>query len=224
MDGNAALLALLRSKDVYSKSDVTVQPYDPSRLQVFTSGITASSLRDRLPAVDQKLLDHARSRILLPPGEWDRRCDAGEVHPIYPYWDVRLRRSASLRLHLFKQLYACGLLGLRLRARTRAALFTVAKKDGTQRLIVDGREASAMCHRPPKIALGSAAAIADIDLSSSALSESFGPAATSVHTHGASADVRQGFYQLHWGDGASLFAFDYPMRLDSFDTDQFAAR
>ena len=96
----------------------------------------------------------------------------------------------------------------------------VGKKDGSQRLIVDGREASAMCHRPPKICLGSAAAIGEFDLSTESLRASFGDAAGDVQVHGASADLKQGFYQLNWEAGASLFGFDFPMPLSAFDTDQ----
>jgi len=100
MDGRAALLSVLRSKDLYSQSDVAVEPYDPSRFSVLSSGIVASPLRERLGQADRLLLDNAASRIVLPAAEWGRRCEAGEVTPVYPYWDVRLRRSPARRLQL----------------------------------------------------------------------------------------------------------------------------
>ena len=100
-----------------------------------------------------------------------------------------------MRLKLFKDLIACGLVGLRLRLRARVALFFAAKKDGTLRMIVDAREASAMCRRPPRTALGSASAVASLDLCDEVITEAFGD--EKVETPGASAGLRQGFYQLH---------------------------
>ena len=215
LDGRSALHALLKSKDLYSTSTLTVKTFDPKIFTITSSGVVAAPLRDRLPPEGLELMDQARRRIFRSARDWNQRQESGEVPPIYPYWDVRLRQSPALRLKLFKDLIACGLVGLRLRLRARAALFFVAKKDGTLRMIVDAREASAMCRRPPRTALGSASAVASLDLCDEVITEAFGD--EKVEIHGASADLRQGFYQLHWKEMGSMFGFDYPTSLGSFD-------
>ena len=102
-------------------------------------------------------------------------------------------------------------MGLRLRFRARAGIFFVAKKDDTLRMVVDGREPSSLRRRPPHTGLGSAAAISALDLS---LADS--EAGPNFQVHGASADLRQGFYQLTWRSMASWFGFDYPEPISEF--------
>ena len=73
-----------------------------------------------------------------------------------------------------------------------------------------------MCKRTPKVALGSATGIAELDLSLQALTEEFGEGSASLQVRACSADLRQGFYQLRWRDGASLFGLDCQTPLGDF--------
>eukprot|EP00972_Heterocapsa_arctica_P043067 6349438-Heterocapsa_arctica.AAC.1 len=102
-----------------------------------------------------------------------------------------------------------GLVGLRRRIRARAGLFFVTKKDGSLRMVVDGREPSSFHLRPPHTGLGLAAAISSLDLSAAALDATH-PPGLPRDVHGDSADLRQGFYQLTWPEMGSWFGFDYP--------------
>ena len=73
--------------------------------------------------------------------------------------------------------------------------FFVAKKDGFIRAVVDGQQASAFRHRPPKYSLDAAAALVQWDLSSEALALE-GITEEMIELLGAGADLSEGFYQL----------------------------
>eukprot|EP00959_Pyramimonas_sp_CCMP1952_P018625 393377-Pyramimonas_sp.AAC.1 len=118
--------------------------------------------------------------------------ETGELAPVYPFWDVNLRRDPKLRLDLFKRLIRIGLVGVRTRCRARASIFFVGKKDGSLRMVIDGLEPSAMHRRPPRAELGSAAALSGLCLDADTLVDG------DSGYHGASADLRQGFYQMQW--------------------------
>ena len=208
IDGRSALADILKSKDIYSGSDVPVRPYNPAKFSVLTSGIEAKPLYDRLPPIGQHFMNHASSLICREPAELERLVDAGNIQPVYPYWDVNLRHRRQLRLDLFRQLMKVGLVGLRLRIKARASLFFVTKKNDQLRLVVDGREASSLHKRPPSIGLGSASAVASVDLSDDAL-QAASSARQPAQVFGASADLRQGFYQMTWLQMGSWFGFDY---------------
>ena len=71
----------------------------------------------------------------------------------------------------------------------------VAKKAGLIRAVVDGRQASAFCHRPPKCSLGAAAALAQWDFSPEALALE-GITEEMIELLGIGADLVDGFFQL----------------------------
>ena len=218
-DGESALENLLRSKDLYSAAPTPVRPYEPHKFKVLSSGIVATPLRDRLPPDGRIMMDQANTLICRPQPEVDRMIESGEITPVYPYWDVVLRRSRRKRLDLFRRLMDAGLVGLRQRIRARAGIFFVTKKDGSLRMVVDGREPSSFHRRPPHTGLGSAAAISTLDLSPAALDVTHPPGHPRA-VHGASADLKQGFYQLTWPEMGSWFGFDYPEPLHEFGVNQ----
>ena len=208
VNGPGALSQLLKSKDMYSGSPVAVRPFVAEKFSVLHSGIRALPLRERLPPLGQHFVDHANSLICRPQDELNALVDSGHIQPVTPFWDMNLRHRRSVRIDLFKKLMAVGLVGLRLQIRARAALFFVEKKDLSLRLVVDGREASALHRRPPSVGLGSAAALSGIDLSPSAMKAAGARPGDPVF--GASADLRQGFYQMTWLDMGSWFGFEFP--------------
>jgi len=119
-----------------------------------------------------------------------------------------------MRLDLFRRLIKIGLVGLRRRMRARASIFFVWKKDRTVRTVIDGREPSSLHRRPPHTSLGLAGALSSLDLSGLAEPQE----EPSRDAHGASANLRQGFYQLLWPEMASWFAFDFPEAAAEFGT------
>ena len=74
----------------------------------------------------------------------------------------------------------------------RAALFFVDKKGTQIRTIVDGREASQYCHRPPYAFLGSVGARAEMDLSAATLARDGIPPSSPLY--GAAAHLSDGFH------------------------------
>ena len=138
--------------------------------------------------------------------------DSGDIAPVYPYWDVNLRRSKKLRTFLFRRLLELGLVGLRRRCRSRASIFFAKKKDGTQRMVIDGREPSSLHSRPPHVGLGSASAVSSLDISGLMTVTAAG---FTSPVHGASADLRQGFYQMQWLEMARGLPLITPTELNN---------
>ena len=134
--------------------------------------------------------------------------DTGEVTSVTPYWDVELKRDRSARIALIRELADIGLVNFQLRIFCRASLFFVDKKGVQIRIIVDGREASLYCRRPPYTPLGSAGAWSEVDLSAETLEASGVPGGAEIH--GAAADLSDGFHQFTHAELGSLFGFDFP--------------
>ena len=88
---------------------------------------------------------------------------------VEPYWDARLRGDRALRLDLYRALRRCGLLGFCFRRKARARLFTVKKKNGLQRLIVDGRQANSQHRPPPTTRLSTPSGLTSLDFSEATL-------------------------------------------------------
>ena len=80
--------------------------------------------------------------------------DTGEVTSVTPDWGAELKRDRSARIALIRELAEIGLVSFQLRIYCRAALFFVDKKGVQIRIIVDGRDASLYCRRPPLHAPG----------------------------------------------------------------------
>ena len=120
--------------------------------------------------------------------------------------------TATSAFNFFKDLPAVGLVSFTRRIRARVAPFFVTKKNGDLRLVIDGKEPSALHRRPPYTPLGSAAAISAVDMSSTTVSRasSLSNAPDSESFFGANADLRQGFYQLTWIEMCEWFGFDCP--------------
>ncbi|CAK0812480.1 unnamed protein product, partial [Prorocentrum cordatum] len=214
MDGDEALLSILKSKDVYSGRPTPVRPYEPHLLKILDSGIRPLPIRSLVPDSMLPLINEPEKFIFRSQSVLDGMVESGELPPVYPFWDVNLRRDPALRLDPFKKLMRIGLVGVHTRCRARASIFFIGKKDGSSlRMVIDGREPSSMHRRPPRTELGSAAALSGLCLDSGQL------CASDDGCHGASADLRQGFYQMQWLEIGSWFCFDFPMAIRNFDTD-----
>jgi hypothetical protein len=96
---------------MYTSAPCNVKPYCPEKFGVLSSGILARPVRPRLPPIGQHFMDHAYRLICRPPDEVERLIEAGDISPVYPYLDVRLRRSRSSRLQLLRRLMEVRLVG-----------------------------------------------------------------------------------------------------------------
>lgn len=118
---------------------------------------------DENPRTSSKINEHQIERTT-------EEIAAANVELPTPYWDPTLRRDRRKRRHLLDHLARMKLVSFRRRIKARAAMFFVNKKPGPDgeeliRLILDARQACALHHAPPKVHLGSAGAISQIDMS-----------------------------------------------------------
>ena len=185
----------------------TVRDYCREKLRILREGVTPLPLRPRLPQDACAHLDSLWTSIVRPESEMEILFENGEAQGITPYWDRTLQHDRLARIKLIQELSAVGLVGFQTHIYCRAALFFVDKKGSAIRMIVDGREASQHCHRPPYTSLGSAGAWAEMDLSDTTLLRNgLDP---SRPAFGASADLRDGFHQFTDPTLGSLFGFDF---------------
>lgn len=103
-----------------------------------------------------------------------------------------------------------GVIGFRRRAKSFMALFFVAKKDGTIRMIGDARRCNLAHRDPPRVALGSAAAVSEIDWSPGALGSDEDADAPQLYAGGL--DLVDGFFQFSVPHLGSWFALNYAER------------
>ena len=216
----AALKELLQAKDLYSQEPQHLAPYDPSLLKIL------STVAQPLPATT--LLPPEESSVLSKPELLARSSEDLEQHSFKhscpkPYWDPLLRKP-STRRDFLRRLAKVGLLTGTDCVHSEVGFLCVKKKGGKQRLISDARMANWLMRLPLKTKLGSAAAMAELDLSdlkmgSAALDDDDHDAsellqaamggtggAVEFEVRSSAADVDDSFYQFHTPQLASCFA------------------
>ncbi|CAK0882091.1 unnamed protein product, partial [Prorocentrum cordatum] len=123
------------------------------------------------------------------------------------------------RIDFIKHLASVGLVGFRLSVRGRVGAFCVGKEDGPLRFILDGCEPSPPHRRPPHTALGSAGALAGLDLSDQALRpQGVDPQAADIRAAGLG--LKDGLYQFANDDLADWFGFNCPEAASDFGDPQ----
>eukprot|EP00973_Karenia_brevis_P094274 12421627-Karenia_brevis.AAC.1 len=107
----------------------------------------ATPLTSLAPAFEREMLTNPDQYILRDA----RALELANEHDgqVTPYWDPKPRFSRLERLRLFERLRVLKLVGFRQAIRGRVGRFFVSKKDGTLRMIIDGRESSRLCRKPP---------------------------------------------------------------------------
>ena len=204
-----AFESTIKTKDIYAVLPHNLRPFDESKLKILRGRVHPAPLRDRLPPDSLRYLDNHRTLISRSQKEIDDLNEQGLLPQIRPYWDPVLRWNRSVRIRLSCRLAAMGLIGFRLSILARVALFFVGKKDGGLRMVVDGREPSALHRPPPHVNLGSAGAIAQLDLSDDMLGLC-DLDWDSADFHAAGADLEDGFHQFTEEELASYFGLDFP--------------
>ncbi|CAK0874268.1 unnamed protein product [Prorocentrum cordatum] len=215
VDGERSLREILLPTDQYELEPQHLASYDVTRLRVCKGDIRPVPVAELLPAEAAVFLRHFRSQIELTASEAaDRIQQAGGLPE--PSWDPVLRGDAELRRDFFRRLAKIGIVGFRRVIEFRCGAF-VHKKDGDIRFICDAR-ATNMCHRPPpRTALGGAASLSEIDLSSYATS--LGGSGGVCEPRFSWADVKDCFYQLANEEMGSWFGFDSPLTVEEWDLD-----
>ena len=80
------------------------------------------------------------------------------------YLDPRLRSSRKAYIRLVQRLVSCGVLTYGTVQLCDVGVFSVAKKSGKQRLVVDARRANLCFEEPPGVSLPTSAAFARLEL------------------------------------------------------------
>ena len=179
-------------------------PYDATRVRVAREGITPKPLARLVGPPGREVLSRIRERALKTEDEISST-PAEEF--VQPYSDPHLRGGEGLR-GLVDRLLPTGFLTFRRRAIAKVGVFTVAKKDGSQRLVFDCRVSNALCRDAPHTELATANALCNLDLSDEALGQVAANADDSAAISFAAADLTDGFYQFALDDVASLFCLD----------------
>ncbi|CAK0792469.1 unnamed protein product, partial [Prorocentrum cordatum] len=189
-----ALFELLNTSDMYDTEPQGLEVFDADRLKVLKRPTNPKPLESVLSSF--ALTQHLESerRLERAAAEVEARIQDGLITPVKPYWDPKLRASRPALFALLKDLLARGLGGLRASIRARIALAFRAKKGGSQRVIVDAREANQLTQEPPHVQLGGPGALRDLDLSDAAF-EIAGCDPRGADVRVASLDLHQGFYQ-----------------------------
>eukprot|EP00971_Amphidinium_carterae_P052220 1027986-Amphidinium_carterae.2 len=202
---------ILRCKDMYSVDQSNVAEYTYDKVTILTAGVEPKDVETVLPGPLIPIVQNPEAFILRSEQELTQR--GGDDDIIRPYWDPTLAGNAEERRRLILRLNALGLVGFRRKIRCQVGMFTVHKKNGTQRLIVDARQANRVCRRPPHGDLGTVTALTQV------WTPRRDPEEISAQGHGASVDLYNGFYQFRARSLGSLFGIDFPERAEVWGID-----
>ena len=216
LNADAALQEICSSKDLYAqKADVKVAAFDITKIKVLKRQLEP---KDTISLGTDEVRHYLQSpeELIVRPS-WELEAADFKVDLPEPFWSPELRRSLKRRIELYGKLRDANLLTFRRRRRARAGIFTVMKKDGMQRLIVDARQANACHYTPPKARLSTPSGILAVDFSEVSMENSgFGGVAGDWDPpSGEAGDVGDCFYNFQVPFMASWFAFD-----DRFTTQQ----
>ena len=204
-----AVQDLAQRSYLYSQEASPLVATDLDKIKILRRRLDPKDARDLAPPEARDYLEHFSELVERPGLELDLiRGDLNE-----PYWDPGLRRDKQKRILLYQALDKANLLDFRRRRKARVGFFTVRKKDGHQRLIIDARQANS-CHQPPPVTrLATPAGITAVDLTrETLLSNGFGEALDMNGVTAEAGDVGDCFYNFCVPELASWFCTD-----DTFD-------
>ena len=156
-----AALSELLAKSAYGGEPATLAPLDISLLSLPRVGRRPISVTDALgESAGGKIVEALKSAV-LPKELADERVRETGVRR--PYSDPALRQPGTYS-QVIRLLLERNLVGLRRTCRRRVGLFTVWKKSGKQRVIIDARIANAAFAEPPSVSLASGGAFASLEV------------------------------------------------------------
>ena len=223
LSSDETLMELLHTRDMYELGENTVrEELDLSRLRVVN--------KSAQPKPAENLAPPHILPLLLEPGRFIVRSDS-ELAALADgprsdrtgirVWFIRLPRCGGSCTRPTKSI---GLLGFRSTScQGFAPAFFIRKKDGNQRVIIDGRHANA-CHRePPKSLLAHPFCVCPRLCGNALPSQHATPAERPPAevcpppcVYGASVDIIDGFYQFLTQSVASWFCFDVGVTAEEF--------
>lgn len=202
-----SLADMLGASHLYDQEASHLASFDASKIKIFTRKLRPMDASELCPPQVKQYIKHHQQFIERSSEDISRGLEESE--PIRPYWDPKLRDNRSERIKLYQSLHDSGLLCFRRKRKSVIAYFTVKKKDGWQRLILDCRATNA-CHRPPpSTRLATPACFAGIDMTDeSMLRAGFGGfmGEGGIQARGNEGDVGDCFYNFSIPSLASWFA------------------
>jgi len=171
---DGCLRDMLKGQSLYGEMPNNLATYDRSKLRVLSSSLKPQPLIDRLPKHARALYSRFSTFVEKSESQIAREQNSDSYVPVTPYWDPILKNNKRERRSLLIALAKVGLIGFRLKIRSRVGIFFVKKKDpGAIRMIIDARLTNMMHHRPPVTKLASSSCYVDLDLSDEAFTTSF---------------------------------------------------
>ena len=160
--GRVALNQLLADTADYAGEAQSVAPIDISRLSVpAAGGVGPVPLEVALGAEGPRIVAEFLQTCVLPTHQ--AAANIVEAKIKQPYIDPKLTRSPKTYLKLLCKLYNAGMLNFRNSVgRCMVGVFTVKKKDGKQRLVVDARVSNQWFSTPPSTQLPTGSAFAQV--------------------------------------------------------------
>ena len=182
--------------------DTTVVDLDLSRIKILRRRLTPTDAYELAPAEVRSFLDSFDTLIEKSAEEIYAKSQSGTLTE--PYWDPSLKRSRTKRFQLHQALHRSNLLTFRRGRKALVGFFTVKKKDGMQRLIVDCRQSNE-CHRPPpRTRLATPSGLTALDL------DTFGEDSDDLKQHQTSEDIAGKQYSGSTGDVDCFYNFVIP--------------
>ena len=167
------------------------------------AGGVPSSLNSILgPPEAQKVLEVLRNKMVSPGDVKTRKLQSGLKAP---YFDPVLKSGSATYVEFLHRLRSSNLIEFRTEARERVGIFTVWKKSGKQRLVVDARFSNLWFESPEHVELATGAAFSQIEVDQ-------GPP-----IEVAGVDIADAFYAIELPhEFRDLFALN-PIRADRLD-------
>ncbi|CAE7214061.1 unnamed protein product [Symbiodinium sp. CCMP2456] len=214
LDEDSVMADLGHRSSLYEQEARHLAPMDLDRIKILKRRLEPTDAKTLAPPEVVAYLRHFDELVERTPSELAVLRECGTL--VEPYWDPSLRRSRTKRLELYRALHSAGLLAFRRRRKARVGFFTVHKKGGAQRLIVDARQANA-CHRsPPTTRLATPAGMINLDLSAQTLeADGFGGTFGDPEISAEAGDVGDCFYNFQVPELTAWFATD-----DSFSREE----
>lgn len=153
MSGQEAL-AELRAKPGYGSDPTHLAPMDLDLISLPPPSSTAASLEMIFGEGARKFRHRLLSMVSADAEVKRRKIDVGLKAP---YVDPLLRSSPRKYADFCRLLHERGLVEYRLQGKERVGVFTVWKKSGKQRLVIDARLANLHFEAPPSVSLATGA-------------------------------------------------------------------
>lgn len=153
MSGQEAF-AELRAKPGYGSDPTHLAPMDLDLISLPPPSSTAASLDMIFGEEAGKFRHRLLSMVLADAEVKQRKADVGLKAP---YVDPLLRSSPRKYADFCRLLHERGLVEFRHHGRERVGVFTVWKKSGKQRLVIDARLANMHFEAPPSVSLATGA-------------------------------------------------------------------